>query len=100
MLILRVLEGNRRELDPFLLLALMSLKVVQDQYPYLALMQTNREHLGDHRKDVQIPIPKTAARRTGISMHMRRYFESIVAARKSYDALFNVYDPSDFGTRP
>ena len=99
-LILRILRGNERELDPFLLLALMSLKVVQDQYRYLALMQTNREHLGDHWKDVQIPVPKTPARRTSISKHMRSYFESILAARESYDALFNVYDPSDFGTRP
>ncbi len=42
-LILRV-HDNDLGIDPFLLLVLLSLKVVQDQYENLALMQTNREH--------------------------------------------------------
>ena len=98
-LILRV-EGNDRQLDPFLLLAVMSLKVVQDQYRHLVLMQTNREHLGDHWREVRIPLPETAARRAEISDHMRTYFETIIGGRASYDAIVSVYDPDDFGTRP
>ena len=98
-LILRVLE-NTRGLDPFLLLALMSLKVVQDQYQYLALMQTNREHLGDHWKEVRIPIPETEAEQSTIAKPVREYFESVVAAHGSYEAIFAVYQPEDFGTRP
>ena len=98
-LILRVLS-NDRDLDAFLLLALMSLKVVQDQYKYLALMQTNREHLGDHWREVKIPIPDTTGQRAEIAKHMRSYFASIVTARESYDAVVAHYDADDFGTRP
>ena len=39
---------NPEGIDPFLLLALFSLKVVQEQYTNLVLMQTNRDYLGDH----------------------------------------------------
>ena len=53
-LLLRACENNDG-INPFLLLALFSLKVVQEQYSNLALMQTNREHLGDHWREVLIP---------------------------------------------
>ena len=98
-LILRVVD-NDRDLDPFLLLALMSLKVVQDQYRHLVLMQTNREHLGDHWREVRVPLPQTVEMRVEITEHMRHFFASIVGGRESYDRLVSVYDASDFGTRP
>ena len=53
-LLLRACENNDG-INPFLLLALFSLKVVQEQYSNLALMQTNREHLGDHWREVLFP---------------------------------------------
>lgn len=98
-LVLRVHE-NEMGLDPFLLLALLSLKVVQEQYDYLALMQTNREHLGDHWREVRIPVPETKEQREKVSRPVREYFEAIVAARESYREIFTVYDKGDFGTRP
>jgi type I restriction enzyme M protein len=91
---------NREGITPFLLLALMSLKVVQDQYKTLALMQTNREHLGDHWREVQIPLPLEPADRERIGQAVKAYFDGIVKARESWDVLSAVLDPSLFGTMP
>lgn len=98
-LIIRVVH-NTDGIDPFLLLALFSLKVVQDQYANLALMQTNREHLGDHWREVVVPIPKTAEARAAVAQPVREYFEGIIRARESYDQLLKVFGPGTFGTRP
>lgn len=98
-LVLRVLE-NDRGVTPFLLLALMSLQVVQDQYKTLALMQTNREHLGDAWRDVRIPMPTTAERMREIGEPVAHYFSAIVEARRSLNGLEKVINPRAFGTRP
>lgn len=93
-------KRNEEGITPFLLLALMSLKVVQDQYKTLALMQTNREHLGDHWREVQIPLPLEPADRERIGQSVKAYFDGIVKARESWDALSSIIDPGMFGTRP
>lgn len=98
-LVLRAME-NRRGIDPALLLALMSLKVVQQQYGHLALMNTNREDLGDRWREVRIPLPDSDAAREAVARPIREYFQAQVVARESYDDLLAVFDPSDFGTRP
>jgi type I restriction enzyme M protein len=97
--VLRV-EENGEGITPFLLLALMSLKVVQEQYRFLTLMQTNREHLGDGWKEVQIPLPSLSEDRLRTEAPVRAYFEALVKARESYSALTALFDPQDFGTRP
>lgn len=98
-LLIRVAQ-NAAGIDPFLLLALFSLKVVQDQYTNLALMQTNRDHLGDHWREVVIPLPKTAEQRANVAGPVRQYFEGLIQARQSYDQLLKVFQPDTFGTRP
>lgn len=98
--VLRVLE-NDRGLDPFLLLALLSLRVVVKQYESLALMQVNREHLGNHWREVKVPIPRDAGEREKVAATVKTYFDSLVAARRSYDALVGeIFQVNDFGTRP
>lgn len=98
-LVLKVAK-NDEGIDPFLLLALFSLKVVQDQYTNLALMQINRDHLGDHWREVLIPMPTTQEARRTISHPIREYFQGIVQARLSYDQLLKTFGPETFGTRP
>lgn len=98
-LILRA-SANDMGLDPYLLLALLSLRVVQDQYATLALMQTNREHLGDHWREVLVPMPATREAREGMGAPLRDYFAAIIKARESYESIFADYDMEDFGTRP
>lgn len=92
--------ANEDGIDPFLLLALFSLKVVQDQYTNLALMQTNRDHLGDHWREVVIPVPATSADREAVAKPVRDYFTGLVQARESYDKLLEIFGPDTFGTRP
>jgi type I restriction enzyme M protein len=98
-LLIRVAK-NDAEIDSFLLLALFSLKVVQDQYSNLALMQTNRDHLGDHWREVVVPLPKTPEAREAVARPVRQYFEGLILARQSYDELLKVFEPDTFGTRP
>lgn len=98
-LVIRVLE-NEEGITPFLLLALMSLKVVQEQYPTLTLMQTNREHLGDHWREVRVPLPQSPEDRRKIADPVQKYFEAIVEARQSWDELTGILEPDSFGTRP
>ena len=98
-LILRV-KPNDMGIDPFLLLTVMSLKVVQNQYQHLGLMQTNREHLGDHWREVRLPIPRSRTARARIARPFREYCEAMIAARESYDDIFTVFEEYDFGTRP
>lgn len=98
-LVLRVAE-NDLGIDAFLLLALLSLRVVQRQYGNLALMQTNREHLGNAWREVKLPVPATLGERERIARPVRDYFEALVRARESYEALVGLFSPEDFGTRP
>lgn len=98
-LVLKVVK-NDENIDPFLLLALFSLKVVQDQYTNLALMQINRDHLGDHWREVLIPMPATLEARRTIAQPIRDYFQGIVQARLSYNELLKIFGPDSFGTRP
>lgn len=99
MLGLRVLP-NDWGITPFLMLALLSLRVVQDQFKTLALMQTNREHLGDNWREVIIPLPDNEVDRLKIEKPVRAYFDSIVIARESWDTLAGIFDAEAFGTRP
>jgi len=96
---LRVLP-NEEGIDRYLLLALMSLKVVQNQYKTLVLMQTNREHLGDHWREVALPVPSTDTGRETLAAPVKAYFDAAVTARESWDALSHVIDLNEFGTRP
>lgn len=98
-LVLRVLP-NEEEIDSFLLLALLSLRVVQSQWPTLALMQTNREHLGERWREVRVPIPSTKEGRHRAGDPVRSYFDAQVVARESYTKLLTVFAVQDFGTRP
>lgn len=98
-LVLRVVE-NTEDIDPFLLLALMSLKVVQDQYSTLALMQTNREHLGDHWREVILPLPTSRDERKKLGAATQAYFEGMMKAQDSWRVLADSVGADNLGTRP
>ena len=93
-------SSTSRRVNPWLLLAMMSLKVVHDQLKYLVLMQTNREDLGSRCLEILVPIPKTPARREQWARPIRDYFEATTAARANYDALLQRIDPAMFADRP
>jgi type I restriction enzyme M protein len=89
-----------KRIDPWLLLALVSLRVVHDQFNFLVLMQMNREDLGDRYKELLLPLPKSAGKREEWSRPIREFFEASVRARESYDALGKQLDPTLFVDRP
>ncbi len=96
---IRIMQ-NDEDITSFLMLAIMSLKVVIDQYKTLVLMQTNREHLGDHWREVQVPIPLKAEDRLRLSNAVQAYFEGIIRARLSWDEVNSLIEPNAFGARP
>lgn len=95
----RVMSGESR-IDPFLLLALVSLKVVHEQFRFLVLMQMNREDLGERYRELLLPVPRSDAKRKEWAAPIRRYFEATAAARQSYDDLATQLDPALFSDRP
>jgi type I restriction enzyme M protein len=95
----RVVE-NARRIEPWLLLALMSLKVVHDQFNFLVLMQMNREDLGERYKAILLPIPRDVDQREQWLNPIRKYFEATALARSSYDLLDKQLDHTLFADRP
>ncbi len=95
----RVREGAKR-IDPWLLLAVISVKAVHDQFRFLVLMQMNREDLGDRFRELLLPIPRTPATRERWARPIREYFQALTLARKSYDDLATHLDPELFIDRP
>lgn len=89
-----------KRLDPWLLLALMSLRVVHDQFNFLVLMQMNREDLGDRYRELQLPLPKDKRLREQWARPIADFFTSTAAAREKYEALGRRLDPGLFVDRP
>ncbi|MCW4051241.1 MAG: hypothetical protein NWE89_16070 [Candidatus Bathyarchaeota archaeon] len=87
-------------INPFLLLNLMSLSVVHDQFKYLVLMQTNREDLSVRYKEVKLPIPRDTETRNMWSDPIREYFESQIRAWESYNTLSNRINLDYFVDKP
>jgi len=87
-------------LTPALLLGLMSMRVVHDQFKHLVLMQMNREDLGRRYRELLIPIPRTEGARIAWSAPIKSYLDAQAAARASYDRLGDELSPDLFADRP
>lgn len=92
--------GETRRLTPWLVLVMMSLEVVNDQFRYLVQMQTNREDLGRRIREMILPIPKRHATREKWQRHVRGYFGALVEAHAEYDKLLDNLDAEGFVDRP
>ncbi len=97
-MVMRTIDSER--LTPWLLLVLMSLRVVNDQFRYLVLMQTNREDLGRRVREITLPIPKECGKREGWERHVQGYFSSLGKAHAEYQRLLDALDGSQFIDRP
>ena len=96
-----VIRSNRPDvISNWLLLVMMSLRVVNDQFKYLVLMQMNREDLGRRILELQVPVPRTAEGRERWASPVREYFEAQVRARTSYELLNRELRPDLFVDRP
>lgn len=95
----RVTKEAKR-IDRWLLLALVSLRVVHEQFRFLVLMQMNREDLGDRYRELLLPIPKKKSVRDRWSKPIGEYFDAMNLARKKYSDLTEQLDPDLFADRP
>lgn len=87
-------------INPWLLLAMMSLNVVHDQFKFLVLMQMNREDLGNRYREILLPLPRNKKISEKWSYPIREYFEATVLARKNYENLTIQLVPEHFSDRP
>lgn len=95
----RVAEKAKR-IDRWLLLALVSLRVVHEQFKFLVLMQMNREDLSDRYKELLLPIPRKQSVRDKWSKPIADYFDAMNLAREKYTDLTEQLDPALFADRP
>ena len=93
---------NRDEeiLPDILLLGLMSLRVVHEQFKFLVLIQMNREDLGDRYRELLLPIPRKKVQREKLSKPICDYFAAMTLARKKFTGLTNHLDSAMFADRP
>ena len=96
--VLRCTSGSR--VSPWLLLVMLSLRVVNDQFRFLVQMQTNREDLGRRLLELKIPVPVDDAARKRWEQPAEDYFQAQVGARKSYRTLIDNLGASHFVDRP
>ena len=86
--------------SPWLLLVMMSLRVVNDQFRYLVQMQTNREDLGKRLLELLIPVPTEENVKDKWEGHAKKFFLAQVKARGEYDKLLSGLSAEQFVDRP
>jgi type I restriction enzyme M protein len=79
--VLRIAGGTKDGWDPFYLLWALCLKAVRLQWQRVALMQTNREDVGDRYKEIRLPKPKSKDWARKVSAAFRAYFESVAESK-------------------
>lgn len=88
--ILRISEGIESGWSPFYLLWALCLKSVRKQWQRIALMQTNREDVGDRYREILLPKPRDLDWANAVSLPFKEYFTTLAEARtKLLDALSN-----------
>jgi type I restriction enzyme M protein len=70
--------------DPFYLLWAFCLRSVRQQWQRVALMQTNREDVGQRYREVRLPQPRSAEWARSVSEPFRTYFTTMALARESF----------------
>ena len=90
----------KSRVSPWLLLVMMSLRVVNDQFRYLVQMQTNREDLGKRLLELLIPVPTDQKVRDNWEVHAKKFFLAQVKARDEYEKLILNLREEQFVDRP
>jgi len=79
---IRVLEIDKDYLNPFLLLAILSCEVVQSQIRSKRVTHDIIDSLGSRIADLELPLPRSSARRREISEIVERVISDRVEARE------------------
>ena len=86
--------------SPWLLLVVLSLRVVNEQFRFLVQMQTNREDLGRRLLELKIPVPMAEPDRRRWEEPAEEYFHVQVEARKSFSRLTENLNALQLVDRP
>ena len=82
--VLRVESNKNPDWDPFYLLWALCLKAVREQWRRVALMQTNREDVGDRYREILIPKPKSKEWAEQVSGAFRVFFTTLADANRMF----------------
>lgn len=82
--VLRLLGDGDTAWDPFYLLWALCLKAVRKQWQRIALMQTNREDVGQRYREILLPKPHDIEWAKAVSAPFRDYFTSLAVARTTF----------------
>lgn len=77
-------RDNNHGWDPFYLFWALCLKAVRQQWQRIALMQTNREDVGDRYREIRLPWPKSEAWAREISAPFRTYFRTVAECKTEF----------------
>ena len=94
------IANKAKQIDRWLLLGLMSLRIVNEQFKFLVLMQMNREDLGDRYKELLLPIPRKKAQRENWSKPIADYFAALTLAHKKYTGVTKHFNSEMFADQP
>jgi len=84
--VIRVLMGIEEGWDPFYLLWALCLTAVRKQWQRVALMQTNREDVGNRYREILIPKPRNREWAQSVSGAFRDYFTTLAESKTKFVA--------------
>jgi len=84
---------NRENIDPYLLLHLLSLDIVQKQIRAITFVQGTIATIGNRIMDVKLPIPSDLSKRKEISKYIKEIIDGKIVIRKKISKLsINSFD--------
>jgi len=78
---IKVLKNNE-DIDPYLLLYLLNLNIVQKQIKAITFVQGTISTIGNRIRDVILPIPSDLSKRKEISKHIKEIIDNKTESRK------------------
>lgn len=82
--VVRVTKEGSACFDPFYLMWAFSLQAVRNQWRRIALMQTNREDVGQRHLEIRIPLPPDKKWADDKSVAFRNYLGGVAKAKEDF----------------
>ena len=91
LLTLRVKEGNTHGLTAYLLLALLSSSIVQEQMNALTFVDTTLPNIGERWKELRLPVPTREADALELTTQVKRAIDRKWKAQDEIDKLRQIF---------
>jgi type I restriction enzyme M protein len=84
---------NKENIDPYLLLYLLNLDIVQKQIRAITFVQGTISTIGNRIMDLKLPVPSDLTKRKEISKHIKEIIDKKTEIRKNiFDLSINSFD--------